>query len=81
MGEMSEKISNILQPAALTAEPRPLLSQLKGLNLEDLVPQKLIRKHLMELDEASTDEDIRDARSASAALAPGATALLFALFQ
>ena len=55
-----------MQPAALTAEPTPLLCRLEGLNLEKLVPQKLIRKHLMELDEASTEEEILDALEAVA---------------
>jgi hypothetical protein len=36
-----------MQPAALTAEPTPLFSRLEGLNLEKLVPQNLIHKHLM----------------------------------
>jgi hypothetical protein len=55
-----------MQPAALTAEPRPLLSRLQGLSLQELVPQKLIREHLMELNEVSTDEEIRDALEAVA---------------
>lgn len=41
-----------LQPPALTTENRPFLDQIEGLQMSDLVPARLIREHLMELDEA-----------------------------
>lgn len=55
-----------MQPATLTAEPQPLLARLPELHLEELVPQKLIRKHLAELDETSSDDEILDSLEAVA---------------
>ena len=47
-----------MQPPILTAEPTPLLARLTELNIEELVPQKAIRKLLVELDETSSDDEI-----------------------
>ena len=55
-----------IQPATLTAEPQPLLARLPELHIEELVPQKAIRKLLSELDETSSDEEILDALEAVA---------------
>jgi len=55
-----------MQPATLTAEPQPLLERLPELHLEELVPQKAIRKLLTELDETSSDDEILDALEAVA---------------
>lgn len=49
-----------LQPPALTTEIRPLLTQIDGLQLEELVPARKIRESLLQLDEASSDSEIRD---------------------
>lgn len=55
-----------MQPATLTAEPQPLLARLPELHLEELVPQKLIRRHLAELDETSSDDEILESLEAVA---------------
>ena len=55
-----------MQPPILTAEPTPLLRRLAEFNIEELVPQKLIRNHLVSLDETSTDDEILDALEAVA---------------
>ncbi len=55
-----------MQPATLTAEPQPLLSRLSDLHLEELVPQKAIRKLLSELDETSSDDEVLEALEAVA---------------
>lgn len=55
-----------MQPPILTAEPTPLLRRLAELNIDELVPQRLIRNHLVALDETSTDDEILDALEAVA---------------
>ena len=47
-----------LQPAASTAENLPLLVRVPGVDLAELIPSALIRRHLLQLNESSTDEEI-----------------------
>lgn len=49
-----------LQPPALTTESRPFLTQIEALDLDHLITSRLIREHLLDLDEASTNDEIRD---------------------
>jgi superfamily I DNA/RNA helicase len=49
-----------LPPPALSTEVIPFLTRLPGLPLEELVPARITRQHLLELDETSSDEDIRE---------------------
>src|SRR5665213_4097955 len=56
---MGEADTEKMQPAALTTEIRPLLTQIAGLQLEDLVSARKIREILLQMDEASSDDEIR----------------------
>lgn len=57
---MGDADTEKLQPPALTTEIRPLLKQIEGLQLEELVPARKIRESLLQLDEASPNDEIRD---------------------
>jgi hypothetical protein len=52
--------SEALQPPALGAEARPLLEQIDGLHLEELVPVRKIREALLAVVKDTTDEEIKD---------------------
>ncbi len=49
-----------LQPATFTSEKLPLLNRVAGLDLENLVPQTLIRRHLAALTEETSEEEIME---------------------
>lgn len=57
---MSATDTEKMQPPVLTTEIRPLLTQIAGLQLDELVPSRKIRESLLQLDEASPDDEIRD---------------------
>jgi len=57
---MGEADTEKMQPPVLTTEIRPLLSQIVGLQLEELVPARKIREIILQLDEASSADEIRD---------------------
>ena len=57
---MSAVDTKKMQPPALTTEIKPLLTQIAGLELENLVPARKLREILLKLDEASTEDEIRD---------------------
>lgn len=55
---LGEADTEKLQPPALTTDIRPLLTQINGLQLEELVPARKIREALLELDQTSPQEEI-----------------------
>jgi hypothetical protein len=57
---MGQADTEKLQPPALTTEIRPLLTQIEGLHLDELVPARKIREIILQLDETSSDNEIRD---------------------
>ena len=54
----SEASSEHLTAPSLTTDNVPFFSRVKTVDLETLIPQRLIRRALAELDEESTDEEI-----------------------
>jgi superfamily I DNA/RNA helicase len=57
---MGESDTKKMQPPALTTEIKPLLTQIAGLELENLVPARKLREILLQIDEGSTEDEIRD---------------------
>ncbi|MEI6083554.1 MAG: UvrD-helicase domain-containing protein [Verrucomicrobiota bacterium] len=57
---MGEADTEKMQPPAITPEIRPLLKQIDGLQLEELVPSRKIREILLQIDQASPEAEIRD---------------------
>lgn len=57
---LNEPETDKLQSPALTTDIRPLLTQIAGLQMEQLVPVRKIRAQLLELDETSPELEIRD---------------------
>lgn len=49
-----------LTPPSLTTENAPFFCRVRGIDLETLVPQRLVRNALSKLDEESTNEEISD---------------------
>jgi len=49
-----------MQPPALSADTCSLLAQISNLNLEEMIPARKIREALLELDQTSPPEEIKD---------------------
>jgi hypothetical protein len=49
-----------MQSPALTTDTRSLLTQVPNLNLEEMIPSRKIREALLELDQTSPQEEIKD---------------------
>jgi len=49
-----------MQSPALTTDTRSLLAQVQSLNLEEMIPSRKIREALLQLDQTSPQEEIKD---------------------
>lgn len=49
-----------MQSPALTTDTRSLLAQVPNINLEEMIPSRKIREALLELDQTSPQEEIKD---------------------
>ena len=55
----TEASQTVLAPTHMTEANQPFLARVTGLELERLVPSEFIREFLLQLDENSSDEDIK----------------------
>jgi len=55
-----------LAPTQITEDNKSFLCRVKGLDLESLVPSSMVRRYLLELDENSTEDRIREVLDAIA---------------